>query len=139
MPRLHFPVISYAPFLSRERAGHKSYSVQELTSACFNRDNQMIKCETDSQSAWFHKKYGKNEEFCVNETWAKENKNVYESIRNKKILYNELIYARNNYKGKAEQYISCCLLYRGDVAPTTVHSSIETIKQNKLGYITKTH
>ena len=118
MPRLHFPVISYAPFLSRERAGHKSYSVQELTNACFNRDNQMINCQTDSQNALFHKNYGKCD-------------------RNYMNIYKELIYARNKYKETAEQYISCCLLYRGDVAPTNVHSSIETIKQNKLGFITK--
>ena len=95
MPRLHFPVISYAPFLSRERAGHKSYSVQELTDACFNRDNLMIKCEP------LHEDLGHYKE----------------------------------QKSLTEKYISCCLLYRGDVAPTNVHSSIETIKQNKLGYI----
>ena len=103
-PRLHFPIISYAPFLSRERAGHKSYSVQELTNACFNRDNQMIKYEADPQNTPF-KKY-------IDQ------------------------YYKEQYS-RAERYISCCLLYRGDVAPTNVHSSIETIKQQKLGYFTR--
>ena len=120
VPRLHFPTISYAPFLSIERAGHKSYSVQELTHACFNRDNFMVKCETDSQSALFQKKYMKY----IN--WLGEGS-----------PYKELINTRNKYKGQTERYISCCLLYRGDVAQTSVHSSIETIKQNKLGYFTK--
>lgn len=125
MPRLHFPIISYAPFLSRERAGHKSYSVQELTNACFNRENLMIKCETDSQNSLFHRNYRKVRKpvpFRDNESYINKN--------------NELVYARNRYKEKAEQYISCCLLYRGDVAPTNVHSSIENIKKNKQGYIT---
>ena len=103
MPRLHFPIISYAPFLSTERSGHKSYSVQELTNACFNGDNMMIKFETDPRNALPHK--------------------FYEKFKKQQTL--------------AEKYISCCLLYRGDVAPTNVHSSIETIKQNKFGYLTR--
>ena len=44
-----FPLFSYAPFLSRDRAGHKSYTVEELTSACFNPENLLIKCDSASK------------------------------------------------------------------------------------------
>ncbi|KAM0686348.1 alpha-tubulin [Conglomerata obtusa] len=43
-PRIHFPLVSYSPMLSREKASHEQLSVNEITAACFEQANQMVKC-----------------------------------------------------------------------------------------------
>ncbi|KAG0370415.1 tubulin, alpha 8 like-protein [Gamsiella multidivaricata] len=47
-PRIHFPLISYAPILSSQKALHEQSSVGELTSACFQKSNQMVNCDPSS-------------------------------------------------------------------------------------------
>lgn len=44
-PRLHFPVISYAPIASRENAIHSDLSTQAITNAVFDPANQLVKCD----------------------------------------------------------------------------------------------
>ncbi|XP_061202868.1 tubulin alpha-3 chain-like [Neopsephotus bourkii] len=44
-PRIHFPFIAYAPIISAEKAYHKQLSVPEITNACFEFSNQMVKCD----------------------------------------------------------------------------------------------
>ncbi|CAH2350185.1 tubulin alpha-1 chain [[Candida] railenensis] len=44
-PRIHFPLVSYAPVFSKDRANHEANSVSEITAACFEPGNQMVKCD----------------------------------------------------------------------------------------------
>ena len=44
-PRIHFPLVSYAPVVTQKRAGHESHSTQELTHQCFEPSNTMVRCD----------------------------------------------------------------------------------------------
>ncbi|KAF4978088.1 hypothetical protein FZEAL_5478 [Fusarium zealandicum] len=44
-PRIHYPLISYAPVISSARSEHESFKVQELTFQCFEPNNQMVVCD----------------------------------------------------------------------------------------------
>ncbi|CAG8293618.1 unnamed protein product [Penicillium salamii] len=44
-PRIHYPLISYAPVISSERSSHESFKVQDLTFECFKPNNQMVACD----------------------------------------------------------------------------------------------
>lgn len=44
-PRIHFPLVAYAPIISNAKAKHEANSVQEISMACFEPNNQMVKCD----------------------------------------------------------------------------------------------
>ncbi|XP_055531196.1 tubulin alpha-8 chain-like [Wyeomyia smithii] len=44
-PRVHYPLVSYAPLLSANKAQHEFSSIAEITNACFEPPNMMVKCD----------------------------------------------------------------------------------------------
>merc|ERR1711887_171408 len=44
-PRIHFPLASYAPVVASDRAAHETCNVGEITNACFEASNSMVKCD----------------------------------------------------------------------------------------------
>ena len=76
-PRIHFPLLSYAPMVSTENLDYSPMDTAEITRAVFEPGNQFVKCDPST--------------------------------------------------GK---YMSCCLLYRGDVNHGDVDGAIAQIKAN---------
>ncbi|XP_014397769.1 PREDICTED: tubulin alpha chain-like 3 [Myotis brandtii] len=44
-PRIHFPMTAFAPIISADNAYHKDFSVADITTACFEVSNQLVKCD----------------------------------------------------------------------------------------------
>ncbi|QKX60730.1 uncharacterized protein TRUGW13939_07876 [Talaromyces rugulosus] len=44
-PRIHFPLVAYAPVISAAKSLHEANSVNEMTMSCFEPNNQMVKCD----------------------------------------------------------------------------------------------
>jgi tubulin alpha len=44
-PRIHFPLVAYSPVVAPSKASHEKHSVQEISMSCFEKHNQMVKCD----------------------------------------------------------------------------------------------
>ena len=44
-PRIHYPLATYSPLLSADKANHEQNSVAEMTFSCFETGNQMVKAD----------------------------------------------------------------------------------------------
>ncbi|XP_023324520.1 tubulin alpha chain [Eurytemora carolleeae] len=44
-PRIHYPLATYAPMASAEKAYHETLAVDQITKVCFEPKNQMVKCD----------------------------------------------------------------------------------------------
>ncbi|XP_066953220.1 tubulin alpha-1D chain-like [Macrobrachium rosenbergii] len=43
-PRIHFPLATYAPVVSADKAQHDNFKVVDITKKCFEPTHQMVKC-----------------------------------------------------------------------------------------------
>jgi tubulin alpha len=44
-PRIHYPLVSYAPVIGAKKSSHESFKVHDLTFQCFEPNNQMVVCD----------------------------------------------------------------------------------------------
>ncbi|CAB0011293.1 unnamed protein product [Nesidiocoris tenuis] len=47
-PRIHFPVMSYAPIVSKKKSIHQTQTVGDITSKCFDGTNRLAKCDNET-------------------------------------------------------------------------------------------
>ncbi|THH31299.1 hypothetical protein EUX98_g2872 [Antrodiella citrinella] len=79
-PRIHFPLATFAPLISSDKAQHEQNSVLDMTYACFEQGNQMVKCDP---------KEGKYMACCLlyrGDVGPKDAQNAVASVKTKKTI-----------------------------------------------------
>uniref|UniRef100_A0A182PE08 Tubulin alpha chain n=1 Tax=Anopheles epiroticus TaxID=199890 RepID=A0A182PE08_9DIPT len=77
-PRIHYPLVTYAPLAPASAARHEQPTTAQLTYECFEPGNQLVKCEP-----------------------------------------------------RTGRYMSCCLLYRGNIAPIEINRALTEMRSNR--------
>lgn len=44
-PRIHFPLVAYAPLSAKEKSMHETNNIRQITTSCFEPNNCMMKCD----------------------------------------------------------------------------------------------
>ncbi|XP_049529534.1 tubulin alpha-4 chain-like [Anopheles darlingi] len=77
-PRIHYPLVTYAPLVAVSRGEHEQPTTVELTQQCFEPANQLVRCDP-----------------------------------------------------QAGRYMSCCMLYRGDVSPLDINRAVQELRAKR--------
>ena len=114
-PRIHFPLVTYAPVVPAHKEAHEAISVDEITKSCFEPGNQgrTLICRHPSMHHELHSYQMKCNE--------------------KRRLRWQLGECAQMVKcdPRTGKYMAVCLLYRGDVVPREVNASIARLKGMK--------
>ncbi|XP_073975589.1 tubulin alpha chain-like [Rhodnius prolixus] len=109
-PRIHFPIISYAPIVSSNKASHESQSVSEISCKGFDATNRFINCENEN---------GLYIACCLLFRGDVAPKDVNASIalikKKKEVKFVE--WSPSGFKIGINNRPPCCL-FEGDIAPT---------------------
>ncbi len=101
-PRIHFPLATYSPIVSADKAFHEVNSVAEMTFSCFESNNQMVKCDPrQGKYMWVSS--------------ACEGQGVFLGADG----------------GVDRACRACCLLYRGDVVPRDANAAVTSVKTKR--------
>jgi len=107
-PRCHYPVCSYAPYVTAEKAFHDSNDVKEITSALFEPGNILVDCERGT---------------CLADCPGKCEKGHQQDDDH--VIKNGVRIQLNH------KFMACCLIYRGDVLPAEANRALTTLKARK--------
>uniref|UniRef100_A0A182MUA2 Tubulin alpha chain n=1 Tax=Anopheles culicifacies TaxID=139723 RepID=A0A182MUA2_9DIPT len=77
-PRIHYPLVTYAPLVPGSMARHEQPTTSQLTYECFEPSSQLVKCDP-----------------------------------------------------RTGKYMSCCLLYRGNIAPIEINRALQEMRTNR--------
>ncbi|XP_050526279.1 tubulin alpha-4 chain-like [Daktulosphaira vitifoliae] len=56
-PRIHFPLLAYAPFVSTQKSAHEYPSIKEITASCFEQGNQLFRLDNKQMATGSSGKY----------------------------------------------------------------------------------